>query len=107
MSDWKFFDHDSFTGITEWIKPREGPGLRGEIAYRQDVEPILNDNKERYNSGIRSKEFRHMATIPPIVELLWKTKYGIDIYNPNHREGIKRLLNSNEWSYLRTTPGRI
>lgn len=104
---WKFFDHDPFTGITEWHRTREGPGLHFDIAYQQDVEPIIEANKISMNHGTHSKEFRKMATIPPIVEMLWRKKYGIDIYNPNHREGVKRLLNSPEWSYLRTAPGRI
>lgn len=107
MSDWLKFDYDPFTGITEWLRPREGPGLHFDMAYQQDVEPIIEAAKQEFNHGLRSKEFRKMATIPPIVEMLWRKKYGIDIYNPNHREGVKRLLNDPAWSYLRTAPGKI
>lgn len=77
----------------------------------QDVEPFLDANKADYNSGAtgytRSRAMKHVASIPPIVAELWLNTYGVDVFNKNHTEAVRRLLNSNEWRYLRTSPGRL
>lgn len=77
----------------------------------QDVEPILEANKDDYNSGntgkVKSGWGRKVAEIPLNIWLLWKEKYGIDALDKNHAAGVRRLLNSNEWRYLRTAPGQL
>jgi hypothetical protein len=42
-----------------------------------------------------------VATIPVEVQLEWLDKHGIWYLDPNHKDGVKRLLNSNEYRYLR------
>ena len=42
-----------------------------------------------------------VASIPTVVQLEWLTKFGIDVHDKNHIEGVKRLLNSNEYRYLK------
>ena len=75
----------------------------------EDATPILDENKRRYNDGTdgygASREWHEVADIPYTVALKWLTDYGIDIWNPDHRLGVNRLLNSNEWLYLRTGRG--
>ncbi len=77
----------------------------------QDVEPILDRNKELFNNGTRgytpSRDLRHVAEIPLVVVEIWKNEHGVDCFNKNHAEGVRRLLNSSEYAYLRTAPGRI
>jgi hypothetical protein len=81
------------------------------IETRHDVEPILEANKADYNSGNTGKTKlgwgRKVADIPLGVYLKWRELYGIDVLNKNHAEGVRRLLNSNEWRYLRTAPGQL
>jgi hypothetical protein len=75
-----------------------------------DVEPILEHNKALYsmNDGYSpGREWRRAASIPLAIVEKWKNEYGVDVFNPDHREGVKRLLNSSEWRYLRTAPGRL
>lgn len=77
----------------------------------QDVEPFLDANKADYNSGrsgyTPSRAMKHVASIPPIVAELWMNRYGVDVFNKDHAGAVRRLLNSNEWRYLRTSPGRL
>lgn len=82
---------------------------RAIIERVQDVEPILDDNKREMNSGAHSRtdEWRHVAEIPNVVIEKWLRDYGIWFYDKNHWPAVKRLLNSSEWSYLRTRPGLI
>jgi hypothetical protein len=95
------FDYDPVTGLrtTYLFDPvTEEVALR----YEQDCQPILDRNKEMQNeqSG-RMGEMVHVAEIPASVQLKWLIEDGIDLMNPNHSKGVKRLLNSNEYRYLK------
>jgi hypothetical protein len=48
-------------------------------------------------------ELRLSARIPLTVYYEWKNKFGVDVFNPDHKEGVKRLLNSADYRYLKTT----
>jgi hypothetical protein len=75
----------------------------------QDCTPILDANKADFNSGLTGKTRlgwgRKVAEIPLVVVEMWKNKYGVDAFNKDHAQAVRKLLNSNEWAYLRTAPG--
>jgi hypothetical protein len=35
------------------------------------------------------------------VQLKWLIEHGVDICNPDHMPGVTKLLNSNEYRYLK------
>lgn len=75
-----------------------------------DVEPILESNKAlaSLNDGYTpSRELRRAASIPFAIVEKWKNELGVDVFNPDHRPAVKRLLNSREYLFLRTAPGRL
>jgi hypothetical protein len=79
------------------------------VNHAQDVEPILDTNKAMatHNDGYNSsRTMRRVASIPNVVIEQWK-KEGVDLFNPNHKEAVRRKLNSSEFAYLRTAPGRL
>jgi hypothetical protein len=83
----------------------------GKIIERktQDVEPILDHNKRLMSDGdgySPSRDIRRAASIPMVVVEQWMRE-GVDIFDPNSREAIKRKLNSSEWAHLRTAPGKL
>lgn len=72
----------------------------------QDVEPILDMNR-RFRNGDRPHTPMDgfaikVAAIPLVIVETWLTKYGVDVNNPAHRPRMIALLNSSEWSYLKT-----
>lgn len=77
----------------------------------QDVEPILDANKAAFNSGhdgyTPSRDLKFVAEIPVVVIEKWLREDGIDVWDPNHKEAVKRKLNDPEWRHLRTAPGRL
>lgn len=81
------------------------------IVHREaDVEPLLEANKalSTLNDGYSpSRELRRAASIPMVIIEKWKNELGVDVFNPDHREAVRRLLNSSEYLYLRTAPGRL
>ena len=75
-----------------------------------DVEPILEHNKALYsmNDGYSpGREWRRAASIPLAIVEKWKNELGVDVFDPNHKAAVRRLLNSSEWQYLRTAPGHL
>lgn len=104
---------DSFEIKTE-IKANNGE----LTVYReQDVEPVLNANRAALNevtswrpfgSGRKDVSIRKVADIPNIVVEQW-LKEGLNIFSPDPdmQKKFRQKLNSPEWRYLRTFPGKI
>lgn len=99
------FDRDPETGAVETFEYDEANGV-ATIHRREDVEPNIEANKRELLSGhsgyTPSRDMRRAASIPCSVALEWKQKLGIDVFDKNDWPAVKRLLNSNEWAYLRT-----
>lgn len=95
MIDTRFIEHDD-GGLT--------------VVRLDDCETVLERNKalQTLNDGYSpSRELRRAASIPAIIVEKWKNELGIDVLNPDHLTKVKALLNSSEWAYLRTAPGRL
>lgn len=76
----------------------------------QDVEPLILANRADFNSGhdgySPSRDIQRVASIPLVVVEKWM-KAGINIFDEDDWPKIARLLDSPEYAYLRTAPGRI
>jgi hypothetical protein len=81
------------------------------IVHREaDVEPLLELNKALATSGdgyTPSRELRRAASIPLAIIEKWKNELGVDVFDQNDLPKVRQLLNSSEWLYLRTAPGRL
>ena len=74
------------------------------IEHIQDIQPLVDSNKNlQENDHLMRDELRLSARIPMTVYYEWKNKFGVDVFNPNHKEGVKKLLNSADYRYLKTT----
>jgi hypothetical protein len=89
-----------------------GKGDSLSIERTQDVEGILQDNKELSKESDSSSKgiMRRVANIPNMVIELWM-KEGINIFDMGHdpdvRKKILQRLNSPDWKYLRTHNSRL
>jgi hypothetical protein len=75
-----------------------------------DVGPALEANKRALLGGdgyTPSRDLRRVASIPPLVQLLWIERYGADPLRRGNEDLLRRLLNDPEWAHLRTAPGRV
>jgi len=79
----------------------------------QDVEPFLKNNRERLSSAeagskgyTPSRDLREVAEIPNIVAHQW-LKQGLSIFDENDWPTISAMLDSREYSDLRTGPGVV
>jgi hypothetical protein len=101
--DWRFLSRDPTTGAVEHYK-YDPDGERCIIRRSVDLEPAIEANKREasVNDGWnKDRSMRLAARIPPDVQLLWLQRYGVRAWDRNHREAVRKLLNSNEWRYLR------
>lgn len=101
-----FLDADPLSGAVSTIEVDEASDL-AIIKRVADVQPIIDHNKELLNHGTYERapgdlDMRLAASIPVDVAYLWLQKYGIRAWAKEDWPGVKRLLNSNEWRYLRT-----
>lgn len=100
----RLLDYNPDTGVREVY---EGTDEGFLIHTTQDVTPILDNNKSRFNdwkskSERTKSDFWQVAEIPIGVQYDWLIKHGIDIYNKDHWAGVKRMLNSSDYRYLKT-----
>lgn len=102
----RLFDIDPWTGAVETFDFDEATGT-AIIKRVEDVEPVIEANKRSLTSGHNgytpSKDMRLAASIPIGVVYEWLTKHGVNLFDKNHEAGVRRLLNSNEYRYLRTS----
>lgn len=99
----RLLDYDPETGVREVFESTDDGFM---IHTTQDVEPIIDANKAKQSlgkwGGARpGSEFRQVAEIPIGIQYEWLTKYGVDLYNRDHWSGVKRLLNSSDYRYLK------
>ena len=104
MSDWELIDFDPGTGLRKWMNYDEAAD-EIQIAYDQDKiaeKAIIDSNKSAQAHAFdKSSDFWHAAHIPIGVMYEWKVKHGVDAWDPNHKQGVMRLLNSSDYRYLR------
>lgn len=77
------------------------------VVRSQDVGAYLEQNRRERNDfqKRRNEKMRKVAEIPLIVAEAWMRE-GINIFDNNDNKKIQQKLNSNEYAYLRTSPGR-
>lgn len=93
--------------LDRFVYDAENDVLRHERT--QDVQPFLEQNRRLQNDGdgySQSRELRRIASIPNIVVEQWMQQ-GVNIFDEADWPKIAALLDSPEYAYLRTAPGRI
>jgi len=97
----RLLDFDPVTGL-KTFHDYDATEDKTFISYEQDVEPILERNKalQAENTG-KMGDMVHVASIPCSIQLKWLIEHGVDITKPDHSDGVKRLLNSPDYRYLK------
>ena len=85
------------------------------IERNVNYKPILDHNKKMYtqNDGYsKSRELKRVASIPTLVLELWSKEYNgngnwFALPKDVQTKILKQKLNSNEFRYFRTAPGKL
>jgi hypothetical protein len=103
----RLVDRNPLTGESVWYEFNHSD-QSATITHEQDVESVLERNiaaandDDKTKRGIKNDLWKY-ASIPNIVQIEWKQKYGVDIMNRDHQKAMFKLLNSPEYSYLKCT----
>jgi hypothetical protein len=78
------------------------------IEHVQDVEPILQWNREARREEQRGEWGRHVARIPNVIYVRWLNEEhaggntSLRMFTPEFDQVVQRKLDDPEWAYLRT-----
>lgn len=100
---------DPLTGVNTWFDYEEDTDTT-IISTTQDVESSLEKSKAMRNDPSKpwkGEDMHQVASIPLVVIEKWLREDGIDVFNRDHWDAVKRKLNSNEYQYLRTSPTTV
>lgn len=81
-------------------------GGQVHLKKTQDISGILRDNAAMRNIT-QTGDVRKIASIPNVMIVELKDKYGIDLFNLNKesKQRLMKLLNSSEFKHLKTING--
>lgn len=100
----RLLEYDAERGLRIDFEKMEGGGFA--LHYTQDAEPILDSNKAKQSLGreyyAHDNEMWRVASVPIGVQYEWITKFGVDPLAQGNEDLLRRLLNSNEYRYLKT-----
>lgn len=103
----ELLDYDPLTGIRQYFGwDNEGGEYLIDEIDRDLTKQVIDQNKRIEGAGM-GKDMRLAASVPPEVQLEWMTKYGVNMFDPNHKEAVRRLLNSNEYAHCRVNSFRL
>ena len=97
----RLFDVCPLSGMKTFFST-EDDGDTWNFRREQDVSLALDCNKASQSAGFdKRQDTWHAAHIPPVIIYDWLHKHGVNIFNPDHEDGVKRLLNDPDYRYLR------
>jgi hypothetical protein len=99
----RLLSYDPATGMKVYhLHDNESEATSFGLRYEQDVQPVLDYNKEAQNEGFdRRSDMWHAAKVPAVILMEWLTKHGVRYWDKNHAPAVRRLLNSDEYRHLR------
>lgn len=109
------FDYNPVTQRKVEVEQKDGLLIVHETVNPALIKAHLEMNKKEYNavahkqykSGLRKAKFWRAASIPNIICERWKREEGIDVFNEEDWPKVQAKLNSEEYKFLRTSPGKI
>lgn len=104
MSGWELIDHNVEQGVRTYL----GTGNDDdEVLVRREFDAqattnLLDRNKALQNDDFdRKSEMWHAASIPISVMYEWLVKFGVNAWNPEHSDAVKKLLNSSDYRWCK------
>ena len=107
MAKKRVLDFNPITGETVFFEYNDHES-KVTLTHEQDVTPIINKNKriagkQDWRKAARKDDLVKYASVPNTIIIKWKQELGVDLFNPDHRKKVFKLLNSPEYSYLKVT----
>ncbi len=93
---------DEFPGMTHTTSVEEGKII---VATTQDIEPVLRQNAALRNTdGYNdARDLKRVYDIPLALLEHWYNTEGLNLFDPNHADAIRRKLRDPEYEKLRSS----
>lgn len=102
MSNWELID--AHNGVNTFLGTGDEDDtalVKREFDARYATAHVDRNKALQNESFDRKSEMWHAASIPISVMYEWLTKYGVNAWNPDHSDGVKKLLNSSEYRWCK------
>lgn len=99
FSDWELIDNGSFNGVKKYIRSSDEDEGTVQIKYEGHDAGIIEENKRAEPLNKRADSW-HVGHIPASVGLKWLVEEGLDIWNPDHRDGVLKKLMDSDYRHL-------
>jgi hypothetical protein len=103
MSQWEMVDDGSFNGVAKHIRGLDDGSVDVKHTFLNSSS-IIDANKRAQIDSMNTRMgdgLEKVASIPMTVVYEWIRDHGVNLYDPNHRQGVERLLNSSDYRYLK------
>lgn len=99
----RLLDVDPLSGLRTWHDYDDATDTT-ILTYSEDAQPVLDACKRDANhADHRLGEMAHVASVPASVQLKWFVELGVDLFNPDHKGRVRRLLDG-EYKHLKRLP---
>lgn len=92
-----------------WSMGRDQDGNRAYFASGGS-DDVVDTNKAIHNHGAHhnAEKDRYLAaSIPPIIVVKWLNEDGLNVYDPEHSERLRKKLDDPAWQHLRIWKGQL
>lgn len=107
MSDWELLDDGSFNGIRRWMRATDDDEGTIQIKSEGIGETKVIEENKRAEAPNKRSDMWHVGHIPASVGLKWLVEEGLDLWNPDHRDGIMKKLMDSDYRHLVPGMARI
>lgn len=98
QSDWEQIDDGSWNGVKKYIRADDQDNV--QVRYEgHDAAPIIEQNRKAEGFNRKSDTW-HVGRIPASVGLKWLAEEGLDMWNPDHQDGVLAKLMDSDYRYL-------
>lgn len=101
---WELVDVNPMLGLRRYIGSGEEPDtvlVKTEFDDQATAQ-LIDQNKALQNEDFdRRSDMWRVGSIPVQVMYEWLTKYGVNAWNPQHMDAVKKLLNSSEYRWCK------
>lgn len=106
MSDWQLLDDGSFNGVKKYIRAgAEDDSV--DIRYEGWGGTRIADQNKAMDAPNMRSDMPLVGRIPAEVGLKWLVEEGLDMWNPDHQDGVIRKLMDSDYRYLVPGMARI
>lgn len=99
-SQWEVIDNGQWNGLKKSIRSSGDDEGTVEVKYEDVSGGAVIEQNKRADTHKTGKDMWHIGHIPASVGLKWLVEEGVDMWNPNHMDALKKKLMDSDYRYL-------